>query len=192
MPLHTLDFTPVNRYDVPMEVFAASLTIEELRDLTHASVTTMLVLLDTATDVDVQFVPADPDARDPYATDRANHNLAWTIGHNIVHATASAEEYAAVAAELARGVEFHGRPRYEVPWQQVTTVEQCRHRLKESLRMRVASLDMWPDQPHLSLGYMPWKQAGFCNAKAIFTWGLAHDASHIQQIRSILQQANNM
>lgn len=185
-----LDFARVNRYEVPMLEFAVSLNLDDLRELTRVSVEQMLALLDTAIiDEDIVFVPDDPEAHDSYVVNPADRELAWTLGHNIVHATASAEEYAAAAAELARGVEFHGRPRYEVPWQRITTIEQCRHRLLESLRMRLASLEMWPDEPNLRLGYMPWKEAGFCNAKAIFAWGLAHDASHIRQISEILQQA---
>ena len=53
-------------------------------------------------------------------------------------------------ADLARGVAFHGRSRSEVPWETVTTIAQCRARLEESRRMRLASLDMWPDQPYLA------------------------------------------
>ena len=33
----------------------------------------------------------------------ADRGLAWTVAHNVVHATASGEEYAAVAVELAWG-----------------------------------------------------------------------------------------
>ena len=35
----------------------------------------------------------------------------------------------------------------ELPWQTVTTMAQCLHRLQESRRMRLASLEMWPDNP---------------------------------------------
>lgn len=50
---------------------------------------------------------------------RDDVHLAWNLGHVIVHTMASAEESAALAAELARGVEYHGRSRYEVPWETV-------------------------------------------------------------------------
>jgi hypothetical protein len=109
----------------------------------------------------------------------------------VVHATASGEEYAAVAAELARGIEFHGRPRYETPWQMVTTVAQCRQRLEESRRMRLASLRMWPDLPDLRKGYTPWKQSGWVNAQGIFTWGLVHDQGRRAQIAKIIHQAHS-
>jgi hypothetical protein len=109
----------------------------------------------------------------------------------IVHATATAEESAFLAAELARGVEFHGRSRYEVPWMAVTTIEQCRHRLEESRRMRLATLNVWPDQPHLDLTYtMQYPGAQPMNAMGRFVMGLFHDDSHLSQIIEIVRQSN--
>jgi hypothetical protein len=184
-----LDFTPVRTRATTMNDLAAALSLEQLRRLSEASVDRMLALLDVATDADVVFVPDDPEASDEAAADPADRGLAWTLGHNVVHATASAEEYAAVATELARGVPFHGRPRYETAWERVTTVAQCRQRLEESRRIRVASLGMWPDAPHLENGYVAWSTSGWVNAKGIFAWGLAHDADHERQMRKILEQA---
>jgi hypothetical protein len=124
---------------------AASLSLEQLRLLTEASVERMLALLDGATNADVVFVPDDPEAND-------------------------------------------GRPRYETPWESITTIGQCRQRLEESRRIRVASLGMWPDEPHLENGYIAWGTSGWVNAKGIFVWGLAHDADHEGQMRKILEQ----
>jgi DinB family protein len=185
------DFTPVNTYAVPMARFieAWNPTPDELARLTDASIDRFLALLAAADDAAVVFVPDDPDADDGAAGDPAERGLAWTIAHNIVHATASGEEYAAVAADLARGVDFHGRPRFETPWRAVTSVEQCRQRLEESRRIRKASLLMWPDRPDLRRGYAPWRQSGWVNAQGIFVWGLAHDQSHHAQIARILGQA---
>ena len=187
-----LDFAPVRTRVVSMNDFAASLSLEQLRLLTEASVERMLALLDTATDAAVVFVPDDPEANDEAAADPSDRGLAWTFGHNVVHATASAEEYAAVATELARGVPFHGRPRYETPWERITTVAQCRQRLEESRRIRVASLGMWPDEPHLENGYVAWSSSGWVNAKGIFVWGLAHDADHERQMQKILEQVHGL
>lgn len=181
-----LDFTSVRTRTVTMNDFAASLSLEQLRLLTEASVERMLALLAVATNADVVFVPDDPEATDDAAADPSDRGLAWTLGHNVVHATASADEYAAVATELARGVPFHGRPRYETPWESITTIAQCRQRLEESRRIRVASLGMWPDEPHLENGYIAWGTSGWVNAKGIFVWGLAHDADHEGQMRKIL------
>jgi hypothetical protein len=185
------DFALVNSYTVPMARAIAEWnpTPDELDRLTIASIDRFLALLAHATDADVTFVPDDPHALDGAAADPADRHLAWSVAHNIAHATASGEEYAAVAAELARGVEFHGRPRFETPWQTFTTVEACRQRLEESRRMRRASLLMWPHRPDLDRGYTPWERSGWVNAQGIFTWGLAHDQSHHVQVEQILRQA---
>lgn len=134
----------------------AGLGPHDLRRLTNEMIDDMLAAIGGCTYVDVVFVPVDPEANDPYADNAADAELAWTLGHVIVHTTASAEESAALATVLARGAAIHGRSRYETPWQTVTTIAQCRQRLEESLRMRrLASLAMWPDPPHLDNCYAP-------------------------------------
>jgi hypothetical protein len=107
----------------------------------------------------------------------------------IVHTTASAEEAAALAAELARGVQPHGRSRFETPWQTVKTIAQCRRRLEESRRMRLTSLEMWPDEPHLDDIYEAWPGGPQVNAMSRFVLGLMHDDSHLAQIAGIVRQA---
>ena len=186
-----LDFSPVRSGALTMNDLAVALTIEQLKALSSASVERMLALIDGCSDADVVFVPDDPEADDSAAAELADRGLAWTLGHNIVHATASAEEYASTAANLARGVPFHSRPRYETAWESIVSVEQCRQRLRESRRIRLASLDLWPDIPQLELGYVAWSSSGWVNAKGIFTWGLAHDADHERQMVKILQQRSS-
>lgn len=161
----------------------------DLRTLTNEMVDTTLELLSDCIDEDVTFVPSDPDAYDPYAATDEEVEMPWTLGHVIVHITASAEESAALAAELARGVPFHGRSRREVPWQTVTTIAQCRQRLEESRRMRLASLKMWPDDPHLDNTYKPAKNADPIGPVERFLLGLKHDADHLEQIERIVKQA---
>ena len=184
-----LTFAPVKRGERTMNDFAADLTLDDLRRATEESVAALGALLDDLDDADVTFVPDAPDALDEAAADPAERRLAWTLAHVIVHTTASGEEYAAVASEFARGVPFHGRPRFETPWRAVTTVAGCRQRLAESRRIRVASLGMWPDAPHLDVGAVYWQGSGWVNAKGIFAWGLAHDADHLRQARAIVAQA---
>lgn len=184
-----LDFTLVKRGERTMNDLAAPLTPDDLRRLTDESVNCLLALLDDLTDADITFVPDDPEADDAAAVNPADRALAWTLGHVVAHMTASGEEYAAVATEFARGVPFHGRPRYETPWQEITTVAQCRERLAESRRIRLASLGMWPCVPHLNVGTEYWNTSGWVNAKGIFAWGLAHDADHQRQSEKIVAQA---
>lgn len=184
-----LDFTPVHEKTLTMAELCAVLTVADLRALTNEMVDTMLALIADGTDADVVFQPIDPTADDPFAASTDEANVAWTLGHVIVHTTASAEESAFLAAELARGVENHGRSRYETPWESVTTIAQCRQRLEESRRIRLASLDLWPDAPHIDLTYSPWVSAGQINCVARFVLGLRHDDDHLEQLAEIMRQA---
>ncbi len=184
-----LDFTPLRNREVRIDEFTAGLTIDDLRLLTNEMVDTMLALIADANDADVLFVPEDPQADDPYTDSASEVNLPWTLSHVIVHTTASAEETAFIAAELARGVPFHGRSRSEVPWERVTTIAQCRARLAESRRMRLASLEMWPDVPSLDTVYQRTPESPKINAITYFVLGLRHDDSHLAQISEIMRQA---
>jgi hypothetical protein len=185
-----LDFTPVRNKEVTLNDLAAGLTRADLIDLTNEMVDTELDLISGCADRDVVFVPDDPSADDPFAKNPEEVTLAWTLGHVIVHVTASSEEAAAIAAELARGVKYHGRSRYETPWQTVTTINQCRERLEESRRIRLASLEMWPEQPHLDNHFKSRPGAPVMNAVSRFIYGLQHDDDHLEQITSIIRQAN--
>ncbi len=161
----------------------------DLRRLTNELLDMVQKLLRRCVDADVVFVPLDPHAVDPDAESGGEANVAWTLGHIIVHMTATSEESAALAAELARGVANHGRSRREVPWQTMKSLAQCRARLEESRRMRCASLDLWPDQPDLNNIYIPWEGADPMGPVARFMLGLRHDAAHLDQLRDVIAQA---
>lgn len=184
-----LDFQPVRDKQRTWAELAAGLTPADLAHLTNEMVDAMLALIATCEDEDVTFQPLDPQAFDAYAANQAEAQLAWTLGHVIVHTTASAEEAAFLAAELARGVAHHGRSRYETPWPTVSSVAQCRQRLEESRRMRLASLAMWPDEPHLETVYISGRGT-VLNPIARFLAGLSHDDSHLEQIADIVRQAH--
>jgi hypothetical protein len=184
-----LDFTRVRNKEITLHQLADGLTRRDLAALTNEMIDTMQALIADCVDADVVFQPVDPAANDTYASNAAEVNLPWTLGHVIVHTTASAEESAFIGAELARGVEYHGRSRAEVPWETVTTIAQCRQRLEESRRMRLATLDLWPDNPDLTNSYEPWPGAGQFNAVGRFVLGLAHDDSHLGQIADVVSQA---
>lgn len=187
-----LDFTPVRKKEMTMMQLTTGLTPADLHRLTGEMIDTMLNLIADATDADVTFVPVDPQAKDDAAATDEEVNLPWTLGHVIVHTTASAEEYAFIAAELARGVEWHGRSRYETPWQTIHTAAQCRRRLEESRRMRRSLLNAWPDEPHLEVLFTPnFPGAAPVNAVARFAGGLSHDDSHLGQIADIMRQARD-
>jgi len=184
-----LNFTPVRNREVDIGELTADLAVEDLRQLTNEMVNAQLALLAACTDEYVVFVPNDPEAGDPYAADAEDVDLAWTLGHVIVHVTASSDESAYLAVELARGAPYRGgRSRAEVPWETVTTIEGCRQRLEESRRMRLASLDMWPDQPDLENTFTG-RNGKEYNAVVRFAFGLFHDDNHLAQIAEIVRQA---
>lgn len=185
-----LNFSLVRLRKMTLGELVDGLTVEDLKDLTNEMIDEQLRLIEGCDDSDVVFVPVDEKAVDRYAADAAETHLAWTLGHVIVHVTASSEEKAFLAAEQARGVDREGRSRYELPWQTVTTIEQCRARLEESRRMRLASLDMWPDDPHFELTIRYQWLSGSMNALARYAMGLYHDSDHLGQIEEIVRQAH--
>src|SRR5258706_6312412 len=151
-----LDFTPVRQKERTMRDVVDGLGPDDLRRLTNEMIDTVLGMIAECVDADVIFVPDDPSANDPAAATSEELRISWTLGHLIVHVTASSEEAAAIAAELARGVPHRGgRSRSEVHWTTIATIAQCRHRLEESRRMRLASLDMLPAEPRLDNTYVP-------------------------------------
>lgn len=184
-----LDFTPVREKTTTLAELTQGLTPTDLCNLTNEMIDLMLEKIVGCTDADVVFQPNDPVANDTYAANNAEVNLPWTLGHLIVHVTASSEEGAFLAAEMARGVEPHGRSRYETPWETIKTMAQCRQRLEESRRMRLASLETWPQSPHYEIfSEYPWL-AGKVDARARFALGLYHDDSHLDQIDDVVRQA---
>lgn len=186
-----IDFTPVREKQLSLNELATGLTQADLHTLTVEMVETQLGLIKVCSDADVVFVPDDPLADDPFAEDPEDVTLAWTLGHVIVHVTASSEEAAAISAELARGVKFHGRSRYEIPWQSMKTVKQCQDRLEESLRIRLASLEMWPNLPHMENQYKSRPTGPAMNAVSRFIYGLMHDDDHLDHILNIIRQAQD-
>jgi DinB superfamily len=164
-------------------------TTEDLRRLTNTVFDSTRRLLRRCTDFDVTFVPLDPLADDPYTEAGHEVNVGWTLSHIIAHVTAGAEESAALAAELARGVAYHGRSRNEVPWQRMKTIGQCEVRIDEWRRICLASLGMWPAQPDLTNTYIPWEDAAPMGATARYLLGLRHGVAHLAQMGDAVGQA---
>ncbi len=192
MPLELSDLHPLLDGEVPYIDFSRQVTIDDLRMLTNASLDTITGFLDGLSDAHVTFEPVDPHAYDPYAVE-GEEQLGWNLAHLVLHVTASSEEGAAMSATLARGVEVKLRNRYEPPWREYTTVEQCLARLEESRRMRLAFLAAWPNKPHLDVYRKISKEweakVGKLNAPAMFLFGLAHEVGHYDQFREVRRQA---
>lgn len=184
-----LDFEKVRNQEMTVEELAAGLTVDDLRTLTNQIIDKVQFLIERCQDGDVTFNPEDPKAHDPYATSEEEIHMPWTLGHVIVHITASSEESAFLAAELARGVRRRrARSRFEVHWTTIHTLADCQQRLEESRRMQLASLDIWPDSPHLENGYVS-KSGIFVNPIVQHIFGLFHAEDHLSQIAEIISQA---
>ena len=190
-----IDFGPFLENRISIKQITCGLSISDLHQLTDEMVNAMLAEIMDARQEDVVFIPQDPTAFDEYAISSEERNLSWTLGHVIVHTTASAEESAALSSVLARGIPLkqEERSRYEIPWQKIKTVQQLYDRLEESRRMRRAFLNTWPAPPHLENTYSP-EFPGNVSLNAIdrFTLGLSHDHDHLGQIRKIMAQARQM
>jgi hypothetical protein len=184
-----IDFGPLRRKEMSLQELATGLSRDDLGGLTREMVAAQLSAIWDATDEDVVLVPDDPEANDTFASQAEDVGLSWTLGHVVVHTTASSEESAALALTLARGLAVEGRSRYEVPWEQARTAAFIRHRIEESLRMRLAMLDAWPDKPDLDNFYTPYAGRPPMNALGRFLGGLAHDDSHLEQMHKIMEQA---
>jgi hypothetical protein len=182
-----IKFSSVRDRSQSIQELAQGVTRDDLRAATTAVTDDLLGRIRDVTDEDVTFVPIDPAADDQFAADSADVALAWTLGHVVVHLTASAEEAALISCELARGVAREGRSRWETPWPTVTTAGEARDRLEESRRMILALLDAWPDEPHLDVTISG--TTGPRNAVARFLSGLSHTDSHLEQVSEIARQA---
>ena len=184
-----IDFGPLRRKEAGLQDLARGLSPDDLGRLTREMCAAQLAAIEDATDDDVVMVPDDPDAKDTFASNTDDVGLSWTLGHVVVHTTASSEESAALALLLARGLPVEGRSRYEVPWQEARTAAFVRHRIEESQRMRLAMLAAWPAEPHLENFYSPYEGRPPMNAMGRFIGGLAHDDSHLEQMLKIMSQA---
>jgi hypothetical protein len=184
-----LAFEKLKRQEISFAELVAGVDAKALAQLTEEMLDAQVAMLEGCEDADVFFEPSDPDAYDPYTENSAEENMPWSLGHLIVHVTASSEESAFLAAEMARGVPYERRrSRSEVPWRTVKTMAQCRKRLAESRRMRLASLSMWPDEPHLNISYDT-PRGTKIDAVGRFILGLWHDYQHLEQIQDVVRQA---
>jgi hypothetical protein len=182
-----LDFRAVRERTQTLQQLAGGLAKADLAAAMNTLYDDVQAGIRDVSDADITFPPVDPDANDEFASDTAEVGLAWTLGHVVVHLTASAEEAAFIATELARGVAREGRSRWETPWTSVETADAARGRLEESRRMIVAMLDVWPDPPHLDVT-LP-GSTGPRNAIVRFLSGLNHADSHLAQVSEIVRQA---
>lgn len=183
-----IDFGPLKEGKQTLGELGASLSKQDLWDATDEMIGDLLGLLTDAVDADIVFVPSDPKANDPGASEEEK-DMAWTFGHLICHVTSSNEEAALTALAMASGILPNERLRYETPWRDLQTLEQARQRLEESRRMCLSMLDAWPDQPHLEISKVLYEAWGPLNAHGRYFLGLKHLNDHVEQFHEVMRQA---
>lgn len=188
MRLADLDLKPIIAKEMTIAQATAHLGPAETHRLVEETLDTLEAALTGITDADVVFEPNDPNASDPDAK-AGEETIGWTLGHVVVHVTASLEESTALGSTLARGVEVTGRSRYETPWETVTTVAHVRQRLAESRRICRGFLSTWPDQPDTNLLDTSSPFFGEMNAVARTLTGCYHATMHFGQVAEILRQS---
>jgi hypothetical protein len=176
-----IDFSGVRAGTQPLAELAAGVSKDDLYRLNDELVDAALALLRKAEDKDATFVAKDASAEG---------ETGWSVAHVVAHATASSEEGAAHAAQLARGIPVEGRSRFETPSESLTTVEAVRARLEDSRRIRRGYLDAWPSQPNLDVTWAAIARFGPLNAVARFLLGAMHEDGHVQQMGEVLRQAS--
>jgi len=162
-----------------------AITHADLYKLTDDFFTSLQASIAGVTDGGATFVPHDPALKE-------GAEEAYTLGHVIVHLTASLEENASVSSVLARGITFDGRLRNEVPWQTIRTAQQVHGRINESRRMCRAFLDTWPDAPHLDITVVRIPHFGPMNAVGMHVLGILHGESHSEQLQEIMRQSKTL
>lgn len=161
---------------------AAEVDWRDLPALTNELYDALAAELTKVDYVALSFVPNDPKAT-------AGDEVGYMIPQIIAHLTATQEEAAAHAAQLARGSVPEGRSRYETPSEGLQTVEQVRNRLQESRRICLAYLQAWPDQPHFEVTFVPFPIAGPQTALVRYLTGMFHTNNHLEQLRDVVGQA---
>ena len=192
----SVDFSPVTDGGMKLQDFARQFTRADLRRASDDSLNHIRAFIAGLSDAQVTLDPVDENAHDPYAV-AGEEKIGWSLAHLVAHVTASSEEGAAYSSLLARGVPAEERPRYETPWRDLQTVDQCLQRIEESRRIRNAYLDTWPDEPHLDvnrvfpqpMGERFRARFGDMNASATFLFGLMHEVGHYEQFRDVREQA---
>ena len=194
-----INFSRLNSGELTMYELTQTLklTVDDLRAATNESLDTILSIIGDANDMQVTFIPYDPEANDPYAPPDQQH-IGWSLAHLVAHVTASSEEGASVASILARGIPYVREPRlrYETDWQTLTTRAKVLQRLEESRRIRLAYLDTFPDKPHFDVFQATserfFEKFGKMNAPARFLLSLHHEIGHHDQFREAARQARQI
>ncbi len=190
----SIDFSPVRNSDMKLGEFSRQFQVEDLRAATNASLDHLLGIVRNVSDGEINFIPYDPEADDPFAPPDEQF-IGWSLGHLVAHVTATSEECAAVASLLARGVPYGREPRlrHETAWREINTRAKAIQRLEESRRIRLGYLAAFPDTPYLNnhreISERARERYGFLNAISQYLSGLLHENGHYAQFAETARQA---
>ena len=92
-----LDLQPVREKKITLQDLVRDLTKDDLRRELNEMYDEVSRLIADCTDAHVTFEPVDEKADDPYSVN-GEESIAWTLGHVVVHLTASMEESASIAS----------------------------------------------------------------------------------------------
>ena len=188
-----IDFSPLQDNISAILEFSAQFRADDLRTEVHSYLDELLAVVEDMNDAQLSFMPVDPEANDPYASEDEQH-IGWSVAHLVLHVTASAEEGAAYASLQARGITLPQgtRLRYEPDWHEVKSQADIVQRMAECRRMLLGYLDTFPDEPHLSV-YRETRPdspvENKINALGSFLFGLRHFDGHMAQIHEAKRQA---
>lgn len=185
-----IDFGAVYRDEISLYNLSKRFTSSDLRRYLDAYVEATQSIVHSVKPAQLFVIPNDPVADDDGAENKEDRHAGWSMAHQVLHATATAEENAAVSSLLARGISMIGRVRYEGSWRKVTTVDQVTARVAECRRICLAYLDTWPESPHLETLRMYPENPNpvMVNAPTAFVNGLLHWHGHIAQLAQVADQ----
>ena len=185
-----IDFDAVYRNKISLYQLANRFGINELRSYLAGYVEASTTIILGVKQSLLFVIPHDPLANDANAEKEEDRHAGWSMAHQVLHATATAEEGAAVSSILARGIPEIDRVRYEGDWHKVTKLDQVTTRLTECQRICLAYLDTWPDKPHLETLriYPDSPNPVMVNAPTAFVNGLMHWHGHITQLTQVARQ----
>jgi hypothetical protein len=188
-----INFQPIYNGEKSLGDLAGEFSNADLVAALNSYVDFTIEVIESVDDTQVTHIPHDPDADDPYAASDADRHAGWSLVHLVMHVTASAEEAAAFSSILARGIAIGGRLRSEQDWRQVTTCAGTVARLEECRRICLAYLATWPDRPDVTTvrimpEHLTWMKP---NAPVSFLAGLMHWHKHVNQFRTVAEQARS-
>lgn len=189
-----IDFSSVREDRTRILAFSQQFTLADVRQLIVDFVTRTRAIIEGVTDAQLFYEPTDATAHDGAASNESEVAIGWSLAHLLLHVTASAEEGAAFASLLGRGVVLPegARARWEPDWKAVKTRAEILTRLDECQKICLAYLDAMPFTPQLDTYRIysgKWAEGMQVNVIGSGLFGLMHWDEHFAQFEWVAAQA---